>query len=389
MTSTSADDNHLGPAVPWLALGLLLAGLGTVLLGPILPTIQLRWHLTDQQSGPLFFTKFVGSFVGGISVPRRIRNGILSGTLFAAVGFAAFGAAPNLTIGAATLFVAGFGLGQIIASTNILAGHRYTSHTGSALSTLNFFFSFGTVITGLIVAAVLPHAGLATMLFAIAAALSATGVMGKLQTTAAKDSTPQEASSAITLYTIGVFALFLFFYGGLETCLAGWLTTFTQRYSQTQVIGGQSAVVLLLAALATGRLLSSVALRFTTERIVQRSGLLLSLLCVIGLATASRAVSLAIWSIALGISLAPFFPATFAMLMRHNPRAKQAGIVLAVSGLGAATFPWLMGVISTHTGSLREAMSVPALLALVLLAISFLPDSRQPRAPLTSTPYPQ
>jgi FHS family glucose/mannose:H+ symporter-like MFS transporter len=386
-TSTSTDDNNLGPAVAWLALGLLMAGLGTVLLGPILPTIQHRWHLTDQQAGPLFFTKFAGSFVGGISVPRRLRNGILSGTIFAAIGFAAFGLAPNLPVGAATLFVAGFGLGQIIASTNILAGHRYTNHTGSALATLNFFFSFGTVVTGIIVAIAVPDLGLARMLLIIGAALSATGILGKLQTAkAVHPASEQPTSSAVTRYTIIVFATFLFFYGGLETCLAGWITTFSQRYSQSHIIGGQSAVVLLLAALACGRLLSSVALRFTTERLVQRSCLLLSLFCVIGLSTASRAGSLAFWSVTLGVSIAPFFPATFAMLMRHTPTARQAGFVLAVSGLGAATFPWLMGIISTHTGSLREAMCVPALLSLVLLAVSFLPEGKQSRVTPTSTP---
>jgi FHS family glucose/mannose:H+ symporter-like MFS transporter len=169
------DDATNGPATSLLAVGLLLAGLGTVLLGPILPAIALRWHLTDQQTGPLFFAKFVGSFLGGVTVPRRLRNGVLLGTLLAAGGFAAFGFANGLLIGCMTLFVAGFGLGQIIASTNILAGHRYTRLTGSALSTLNFFFSLGAVITGILVAGLEPRLGLGRLLLLIAAVFAATG----------------------------------------------------------------------------------------------------------------------------------------------------------------------------------------------------------------------
>ncbi|QMV17847.1 hypothetical protein GOB94_03400 [Granulicella sp. 5B5] len=47
--------------------------------------------------------------------------------------------------------------------------------------------------------------------------------------------------------------------------------------------------------------------------------------------------------------------------------------MLAVSGLGAAIFPWMMGYISTHSGSLRMAMVVPGALALLLLLLSLLP----------------
>jgi len=383
------DDTTAGPAVPWLALGVLLAGLGTVLLGPILPAISLRWHLTDQQTGPLFFAKFLGSFIGGISVPRKLRWGILSGTILSCLGFSAFGLATGLATGSLTLFIAGIGLGQIIASTNILAGRRYTHQTGSALSSLNFFFSLGAVLTGLIVAALEPRFGLRNLLFYIAAAFLATGLGGRLnwtRTTAGAhdlshleigDQKPEETSPLTTPRKLPRsifirFALFLFLYGGLETCFAGWLTTYTVRYSDDRLVGGQSAIVLLLIALTAGRALSSVALRFFREATIQRLGLVLSFLFIAGLSTAHHAAALSLWSILLGLSLAPFFPATFALLMHRNPTAREAGFILAVSGLGAAAFPWLMGIVSTHTGSLREAMAVPATLALLLLAVSFI-----------------
>jgi MFS transporter, FHS family, glucose/mannose:H+ symporter len=70
--------------------------------------------------------------------------------------------------------------------------------------------------------------------------------------------------------------------------------------------------------------------------------------------------------------VAPFFPATFALLMRKRPPARTAGFILAVSGLGAALFPWTMGVLSTQTGSLRVAMIVPWTLAVLLLVLSLV-----------------
>ena len=419
----TADNTTAGPSIAWLAAGLLLAGLGTVLLGPILPAISLRWHLTDSQTGPLFFAKFVGSFIGGISVPRKLRWGIFSGTILSCLGFATFGLSTGLLTGSLTLFLAGIGLGQIIASTNILAGYRYRHQTGSALSSLNFFFSLGAVATGLIVASFEPRFGLQSLLLWLGAAFLTTGIGGRLgwikppsptttkgitskgitTTPGAPDLSHLEIGEQISVETSDLpsdlpdshtpirsldaqsfvrFALFLFLYGGLETCLAGWLTTYTLRYSDAHLIGGQSAVVLLLAALTTGRALSSIALRFIREITMQRLGLALSFLFIAALSTSHHAASLSLWSILLGLSLAPFFPSTFALLMHRNPTPRTAGFILAVSGLGAAAFPWLMGAVSTHPGSLRTAMSVPMSLALLLLAVSFLKTN--PKASTTA-----
>jgi FHS family glucose/mannose:H+ symporter-like MFS transporter len=45
--------------------------------------------------------------------------------------------------------------------------------------------------------------------------------------------------------------------------------------------------------------------------------------------------------------------------------------VLAVSGLGAAALPWLMGVVSTEAGSLQVALALPFAAALGLLVMSW------------------
>jgi fucose permease len=363
-----------GPSALWLAVGFLLAGLGTVLLGPILPTLAHNWHLDDQQSGILLAAKFLGAFLGGVLVPSRLRLGILRGMAACCLGFGAFALCSSLWPGALALFVGGFGLGQIIASTNILAGRRYTAHTGSALALLNFFWSLGAVACGLLAALLFPRFTLQGPILTFAALFLATGLGGLLGTSRTSSTTPAaETTHPLAPALFLRFAALLFLYGGLETCMTGWLTTYTVRFSNHNLLGGQSAVVLLWTALTAGRALSSAAMRWLPEATVQRLGLALSAVCIAALLTTHSAAMLSVDCLLLGLSLAPFFPSTFALLLRQRPAPRTAGLILAVSGLGAALFPWLMGFVSTQTGSLRTAMAVPLALTLCLLLVSLLP----------------
>ena len=376
-SSASRPDGVAGPSVVWLAIGFLLAGLGTMMLGPLMPTLLRDWRLTDQQGGLLLAAKFVGSFLGGVSVPRRLRLGVLGGMAFACVGFGAFALSVGLVSGAACLFVGGFGLGQIIASTNIVIGRRYREHTGSALASVNFFWSLGAVLCGVIAAAALPRFHLRGPLLTFAGLFLVTGLGGLLnpsrEATAAAES-PALDAPRLPMPVLTRFAVLLFLYGGLETCMTGWLTTYTLRFSDVQLLGGQSAIVLLWSALTAGRALSSAALRVMREATLQRMGLGLSSLLIAALVTTRHGPLLSLYCVLLGLSLAPFFPTTFALLMKRRPTVREAGFILAVSGLGAALFPWLMGFVSTQSGSLRVAMAVPLGLSLILLILSVRDD---------------
>ena len=350
------------------------------MLGPLLPRLLLDWHLSDQRGGLLLLAKFLGAFAGGALVPRHLRLGILAGHLLAAVGFATFAMADGLALALPALALTGLGLGEIIASTNILAGRRWPAHTGSALALLNFFWSFGAVSTGLLVAALLPHLGWRQPVLALAALFAATGALTTISS--GRDTSPEQGQGATLLGNrIGRtesptlrlrlrFGGLLFLYGGLETCLTAWLTTFSLRFAGGHLLGGQSGFVILWAALTAGRILASASMRRFPELRVQRASLVLCLVFVGGLAFAHTAAFLALMCILLGVALAPVFPSTFALLLRNPVQPRVAGLLLAVSGLGAALFPWLMGVVSTSAGSLRIAMVIPALLIPFMLLLT-------------------
>ncbi len=382
-TFPDQDKDTAGPSTVWLAAGFLLAGLGTVLLGPILPSVSASWRLTDAQAGSLLFAKFLGAFAGGATVPTRLRVGVLTATLLVAAGLAGFGMSSGLWTAACALLVTGFGLGRLIASSNILAGRRYAAHTGSALSTFNFFWSLGAVSTGLLTAWLLPRFRLPGLMLGAAGLFLLVGLCGaagwvfrSTSSTAGPATDPQR----LPLQTFVFFAILLLLYGGLETSLSSWLPTFDQRYIASHVLGGQSALVLLWISLTAGRLLTAGALRRWPEPLVLRVSLSLSVLLILTLAFVRNSTPLSAVCILLGLTLAPWFPASFALLLRHRPSSREAGLILATSGIGAAVFPWLTGIVSTQTGSLRLGMGIPALLAFLLLLGSFLPEHAQGRS---------
>ena len=390
-SKSTSNDSSFGPTALWLAAGFILAGLGTVLLGPILPILLHQWQLTDAQGGVLISAKFLGAFLGGITVLPRLRLAILTGCVLCCCGFGAFAFSHSLAPAAIALFFAGLGLGQLIASTNILVGRRFRAHTGSALSSLNTFWSLGAVLTGILAAALLPRFGIRNPVVSFATLFLVIGLGGFLNTAHSDSpgatSTTASAPTALPRLILLKFGLFLFLYGGLETCLANWLTTYTIRFSDARFLAGQSALILLWISLTVGRAVSAAILRWLRESTLQRIGLACAAALIVALCFTSSTARISVICIGLGLSLAPFFPATFALLIRNNPSAREAGAILAVSGLGAALFPWMMGVISTHTGSLRNAMIVPFALALGLLFLSFWRVSSE--ASPSAEPLPQ
>ena len=366
--------------------GLVLAGLGTALLGPILPLLARQWGMVDSQSGLLMMAKFCGAFLGGVTVSGKLRWSLLVGMMAGAVGFGGFAVAPSMSVGCVCLFVGGYGLGQIITSVNILAGRRFTAHRGSALAMLNFSFSLGAMLSALLAAWLLPRFALRSllegfaMLFAVGVVALIAQMRGNQQSAEEFDRASVEAEPQVGLSGRAYlyFAALLVLYGGLETSLSGWLTTFALRYGDKTLAVSEYTTLLLWMSLTVGRVGASAVMLRVGERTVQRWGLGLAAVFTAALAMAHSAVTIAGFAVLLGLSLAPFFPATWALLMAEHPTARQAGIVLAVSGLGAAALPWLMGVVSTQAGSLQVALALPFAAALGLLGMSWF----VPRAPV-------
>ena len=356
----------------------LLSGFGTAFLGPSLPAVTATLHLSDRGGGALFAAQFTGAFLGGWMTQAPLHRCMLRGYTVSAIGFAAFAAAlathAALAFAIAALLLLGFGIGQIITSNNLLASLLWSHRRGAALTLLNFTWSAGALCSPLFLPALLRAHGPAFILGTFATLLAA-GLLAVLTTAPARMEEGGAAetvtdSAGLARRTFLYFCLQLFVYGGVETSLDGWLTTYDLRYTNTTHTFAASTAAFWFCLTGTRAAASALLLRLP-ERGVLRAGLALAVVTLATLLAVGHGSILPVLAGLTGAALAPWFPLLFSSLVGEGPTAVQAGRIVAVSGLGAAALPWLVGQVSASTGSLRIALLLPIAGVIVLLLLSF------------------
>ena len=378
VTDSSAPQGAAHPPAALLHYCILLTGFGTVFLGPMLPALTGLFHLSDRGAGTLLAAQFTGAFLGGSTTAAPLRNSMLRGLAAAALGFTALGAAtlftPSLLYALPALVVLGFGIGQTITSVNLLASAKWTQRRGAALNLLNFSWSFGALTAPLLLLRLLRSVHVSVILFAFAVLLAG-GLMATLLHRPAPTLTAATQAVEAPGLRRSVYVFFgslLFLYGGVETSLGGWLTTFDHRYAASAGWQGMAiSTAAFWASLTVARLLTPFLLRVLSERLLLRLSLATAALALLLMLAAHGTLQITLCAAAAGLSLSPWFPLVLSALVSQSPTASQAGRVIAVSGLGAAALPWLVGQISAASGSLRLALLLPATGILLLLALSF------------------
>src|ERR1700742_2062181 len=157
---STAKDLRLRLLEPLLHLGFALTGVGTVLLGSILPRLSAQWHLRDKDAGLLLLVQFAMSASGALLVRRNFWKTLACGYGLMSGGAVAIFLLEQRSLPAFGAY--GLGLGLAMTSTSMLTSRRYPNRMGAALALLNFSWSAGSVACPLLAAQFLRHAASST-----------------------------------------------------------------------------------------------------------------------------------------------------------------------------------------------------------------------------------
>ncbi|WP_158794768.1 sugar MFS transporter [Granulicella sp. L60] len=359
----------------------LAAGIGTVMLGPLLPALMLRWHIHDSQAGTLFAASFLGQLCGAWFAARKLRASLLYGALLSAAGCIAM---AWLNFGAAhiALFCIGLGLGAGLTAGNIITGTAIPSARATLLAILNVAWGLGAIACPLLVHLSLP-VGEQRFFYWTAACLALSAVFSiaipqSVQTgntsaeafVSSPGTRPSKTRLPLSSLALFAFASSMFLYVGIENALGGWLPSYAVRIHPT--LHASSISFDFWSAELIGRLLVAGLMIVVTEKSLYRVCLIMLILtevfiCIITHLSAANMVTLTILA---GLSLAPLYPLIISFLLSRTGNHARLGPLFASSSFGGATLPWLTGVFSTAFHGLRAGLVIPAAGAVCLFLLS-------------------
>jgi MFS transporter, FHS family, glucose/mannose:H+ symporter len=357
-------------ALPFAAF--VLTGIVNTVLGPILPWLGARAHLTDAQAGALFFAEFAASVATGLLSGLIIRRGgyartIAAGTIAMASGTVAL-AVPIPRLWPAALAICGVGLGLTVPAVNLLFADRGGPRGAAAVSAVNLAWGAGATLWPLLIAVT---GAIGALLPAVSAALVVVGASiwqarRRFPDPAPPAESPPHARTRNTL--IALFALLFFLYSGAEAAIGGWVTSYAARLPAALAVRlAVAPSAAFYGGLTAGRALLALWLVESRERAAIFGGLLAAIVSLSLALAFERANVLIVCAAGAGLGLSPLWPATVAAMTRALGSAAR-GALIAMGGLGAAIVPALIGLLSIRLGSLRSGLvALVAVLAILAL----------------------
>ncbi|HWF02928.1 MAG TPA: MFS transporter [Candidatus Angelobacter sp.] len=371
--------------------GFVLTGIVNTFLGPLLPILAARWALTDSRAGYFFATQFLGSIAGvtasSFLLPRRgFRFTIGLSYLLMAVGVRGL-ALSQWKYALMSTLIFGFGFGLVIPATNLFVSRVNQNRRASALSILNFCWGIGAVLTpvaiyfsaskGQVLAFLIILSGLLS-LTAISVAFTSGGEPPLKEQNFNDHHSPEHPSHGNPLadlaqkkpawHFVAMVGGMFFLYVAIESSVGGWIATLAERVSSVGTGRWFLAPSLFWAGLLAGRGLAPLVLNRVRERQLAIAGLALAGSCMCVLVFSSHWQWITAAGFFVGLGLAAIFPITVALLSRFQAaETRNAGLMFALSGLGGAVMPWLVGAVSTKSGSLQVGLMVPLVGTVILL----------------------
>ncbi|MFT8872843.1 MAG: MFS transporter [Sporolactobacillus sp.] len=379
-----------------------LGGLTSIVVGSVLPELLHFYRLSYTIGGQMIFIGALG-FMTGVIMTSWLNRRMSAQLLLAAAALtmagaqALLGLLPPFGLFEALLFLNSIGsamIGIVVATQfiNVFIGRQAV-----AMSYLEVSFGLGAFLmpffAGLLIASGLwrfvfvPTAMLGFILSVIWMRMKPAEAQPATNEGKAGDASRAEKIAVLSprmkRIALGLFALIIFAYGGLEGSLNNYTSSFFIHYLGAAAWLASAGVGTFWGAMVIGRALTGLVIRKITY-----GRYLLSNICAAILALVAFIVLKNVWAgfvfmVLLGLALSGVYSITlvYANFTIPNNAHIVTPVISGLSGLGSAVFPALTGLLIDRTGpgpTLWYIVLIACIYLLTLLSINRIRRGRLP-----------
>jgi fucose permease len=361
-------------------LAIFVYGMIAAMLGTILPDLSDRFHLSPSQNGTIAFAQALGLIIASLGVGPLLDSegkklGLILGLAFISIALFSLPRSPGFRGILLLMFLLGLGGGIVVTAANALVSDVGEAHRGAALNLVNLFFGLGGLATPFIAANLfgrnwvrlcrtIASLTVITLLIQIFIRMPApTGAPGFVLADAAP------VLGRPLLFLIG---LFLFLYIGCEVGIWNWLP----RHLIAQGIPESQALNILSLGFALGLLIgrlgiSAILMRVPPVTVTLTASAAMAVTTFLMLRTSKPGAAFALVFLS-GLSMAPVFPTTLAIVGDAFPRMTSTaiGFVITCGWTGLAVSSRIIGVIAGgDPARLKKALLVIPASAVLMVGL--------------------
>ncbi len=362
------------------SLGFFIYGLIAAMLGTILPDLSDRFHLSPSQNGTIASAQALGLIIASLAVGPLLDNegkklGIILGLVLISIALLALPRSPGFRSIVLLLFLLGLGGGTLVTGANSLVSDVSATHRATALNLTNLFFGVGALTTPFVSANLFGRnwvrlcysiASLTIITLGIQALTKMPGPTGAGRFVLA------DAAPVLGRPLLFLIGLFLFLYVTCEVGMWNWLP----RYLIAQGIPESRALNILSLGFALGLLLGRAAVlpilvHVPAITVTLVGSVAMAVTTFLMLRTTHPAAAGALVFLA-GVSMAPVYPTTLAIVGDAFPRMSGTAIGFAITcgWIGLAVSSRIIGSIASgDPRRLKKALLVIPASAVLMVGL--------------------
>jgi len=326
------------------------------MLGTILPNLSDRFHLSPSQNGTIASAQALGLILASLCVGPLLDNegqklGMVLGLAFISVALFALPRSPGFRTILLLLFLLGVGGGILVTAANSLVSDIGQAHRATALNLVNLFFGLGGLATPFIAANLFKRNWVRlcyTIAFLTVATLAIEILTRMPRPKGAGQFILADAAPVLGRPLLFLIGLFLFLYIGCEVGMWNWLV----RHLMAQGIPESRALNILSLGFALGLLIGRAGILPILSHVPAITVTLvgsaaMAVTTFLALRT-NKPVAASVLVFLTGISMAPVFPTTIAIVGDAFPRMTSTaiGFVITCGWTGLAVSSRVIGAIA-------------------------------------------